>query len=342
MKIHILYQFKNGPYGGVNQFLKALKKYFEKCGCYEESIEKADIVLYNSSNFTKEVLNVKKHNQNLLFVQRMDGPGSLYTQKKDYRDAIASNMNRFVADATVFQSNYSREANYDMGLNRNKFEVTIPNAPNEEIFYSKESNVLPKDRKIRLIASSWSSDIHKGFEAYKYLDDNLNFEKYEMFFVGNSPIEFRNIQKMEPLQSEELARMLRSCDIYITASQKDPCSNSLIEAEFCGLPIIALRDGGHPELVGKAGELFDDHKEIPGLIEKVCINYDSYRDKMGLEDIEHIGKRYFDFLNEVFINQQQGRYRAKQLTVYGKVAMYMLLMKIRIKDKLVRIFNNGL
>lgn len=333
MKIHILYQFRNGPYGGVNQFLKALKNVFESQGCYEEDIANADIVLYNSSNATEEVLRAKKNNGKKLFVQRMDGPCSSYTAKKDNRDLIAFNMNRIVADATVFQTDYSREANYALGLNRNKFEVTIPNAPNQTIFYRKETRQIEKGKKIRLIASSWSDNIHKGFETYKYLDDNLNFEKYEMYFVGKSPIEFKNVRKIEPLKSEELAQMLRSCDIYITASQKEACSNSLIEAMFCGLPVIALNDGGNPELVGEAGELFDDYSDIPGLLDKVCTNYDSYQDKMNLEGIEQIAKKYYEFMDEVYTNQQQGNYCAKHLTLYGRTIIHSILFKIRIMDK---------
>lgn len=339
MKIHILYQFRNGPYGGVNQFLKALKNIFKQQGCYEENIAQADIVLYNSSNATEEVLSAKKNNRKQLFVQRTDGPCSFYTEKKDNRDLIAFNMNRFVADATVFQTNYSREANFDLGLNRNKFETTIPNAPDERIFYPKESNVLPKDRKIRLVASSWSANPHKGFETYRYMDETLDFNRYEMFFVGNSPVKFQNIKVLDAMSTEELAPMLRDCDIYITASQKDPCSNSLIEAMFCGLPVLALRDGGHPELVGEAGELFDNYGEISGLLDKICKNYESYRSKMNLESIEYIGKKYYDFLNEVYVSWQQGGYREKHLTIQGRAVMYSLLMKIRVKDKLRRILS---
>lgn len=339
MKIHILYQFKNGPYGGVNQFLKALKEYFEKQGCYEEQIERADIVLYNSSNATSEVLAAKRKYSELLFVQRMDGPSSWYTQKKDDRDVVAAYMNRYVADATVFQTNYSREANFALGLCRNKFEVTIPNAPNQSIFYKKVNNNLESSRKVRLIASSWSSNIHKGFEAYKYLDENLNFEKYEMLFVGNSPVEFNNIQKVEPLQSDKLAGMLRSCDIYITASKKDPCSNSLIEAMFCGLPVIALRDGGHPELVGEAGELFDDYKDIPQLLEKICKNYDSYTNKMLLEGMDSIGKRYYNFLDAIYNANQKGEYKAKHLTGRGWLRLWVVRTKMRAINKVKRIIN---
>ncbi len=108
------------------------------------------------------------------------------------------------------------------------------------------------------------------------------------------------------------------------------------------MPVVALRDGGHPELVREAGELFDDYSEIPGLLDKVCANYDSYQDKMNLESIEQIAKRYYEFMDEVYTNKQQGRYSAKHLTMHSNVAMYVLLMKIRIKDKLMRISNNGL
>lgn len=339
MKIHILYPLRNGPYGGVNQFLKALKNIFERQGCYEENIALADIVLYNSSNATKEVLNAKRKNKNQLFVQRMDGPCSIYTEKKDNRDIIAFNMNRFVADATVFQSDYSRKANLDLGLSRNKFETVIPNAPDEGIFYPKESDALPKDRKIRLIASSWSTNPHKGFETYRYLDETLDFSRYEMLFIGNSPVEFKNIQMLDAMSSEELAPMLRTCDIYITASQKESCSNSLIEAMFCGLPAVALKDGGNPELVGDAGELYEDYREIPDLLDKICNNYERYRKGMNLDDIECIGQRYHEFLNEVYTKRQQGEYGEKHLTIQGGAAMYMLLLKIRVKDKLRRILG---
>ena len=48
MKIHILYLFKDGPWGGGNQFLKALRNEFIKMNFYEEIPEKADVILFNS------------------------------------------------------------------------------------------------------------------------------------------------------------------------------------------------------------------------------------------------------------------------------------------------------
>lgn len=59
MKIHILYNFKDGAWGGGNQFLKALQKYFIKGGFYTESPEDADVILFNSHHELKSVLKLK-------------------------------------------------------------------------------------------------------------------------------------------------------------------------------------------------------------------------------------------------------------------------------------------
>ena len=48
MKINIQYEFRDGPFGGANQFLKALRDEFIKQNVYEEDLFKADICLINS------------------------------------------------------------------------------------------------------------------------------------------------------------------------------------------------------------------------------------------------------------------------------------------------------
>ena len=48
MKIHILYPFEQGVFGGGNQFLKALRGYFISRQCYEEKADAADAIVFNS------------------------------------------------------------------------------------------------------------------------------------------------------------------------------------------------------------------------------------------------------------------------------------------------------
>ncbi len=299
MKIHILFKFKDRPFGGGNQFLKSLKKNLHLINAYEEDLVKADAVLFNSHHCIEDVAKCKRKHPDKLFVHRIDGPMRLYNKIGDKRDDIVLVANKWLADATIFQSEWSRGQNYRLGLPGKRFEATISNAPDAAIFNRKGKNSFSIKRKIRLIASSWSLNWKKGFCVYKWLDDNLDFDRYEMFFVGRRPIEFKKIEAIPPLSSEELAEQLKRCDIFIAASQKDPCSNSLIEALHCGLPAIGLSDGGHPEIIAKGGETFSKPQDIPALLEKITENYAEYQANICSLSIKEVAGKYYDFVSGV-------------------------------------------
>lgn len=302
MKVYIQYHTTNSAYGGANQFLKALKKYFVNKGVYERNPRKADIVLFNSSNYPYETIRNKRKCKKAVFVHRMDGPVKLYNSLSDIRDDIAYNMNNLLADATVFQSDYSRRESVKAGIPRNNFETVINNAADGDLFFKK--NII-SERPRKIIISSFSSNMKKGFSVYKYLDENLDFDKYEVEFVGNSPIDFKNIKMIGPLCSERLAEELRRCDLYITASEKEPCSNSLIEALSCGLPVIARNDGGNPELIGEGGRLFDKKEEIIGLIEDIFLNYKYYANKAYFLSFREVGEKYIEFFEYILKSNPQ-------------------------------------
>ena len=57
--MYIVYNFKDGAWGGGNQLLKALRKCFIKKRCYVESPEDADVILFNSHHELKSVLKLK-------------------------------------------------------------------------------------------------------------------------------------------------------------------------------------------------------------------------------------------------------------------------------------------
>lgn len=312
MKINIIFDFKDSPTGGGNQFLKALKSYFISIKAYEEDPAQADIFLFNSHHCLKRVFLLKLKYPEKLFIHRVDGPIELYNTKKDRRDDIIFLTNELIADGTVFQSYWSRRMNKRQGMITKTFETVISNAVDPTLFNSNDRIPFSTNRKLKLVAASWSSNIKKGFKIYEWLDNNLNFEKYEMTFIGNSPVFFKNIRHIKPLKSADLALELKKNDIFITASQKDPCSNSLIEALSTGLPVIAFNDGGHPELLGKAGELFVDKEEIPNLIEIIADNYASYLKRIDGFSMEIAGESYFRFLEKVFLLNQNRKYIAKR------------------------------
>jgi len=257
IKINILYNFQKGPWGGANQFLKALRREFQKMGIYEKDPNKAQCILFNSHHNVENLLILKLKNPQKIFIHRVDGPISEYRNKDFEIDKMIYFFNDLIADGTIFQSDWSKKENFRLGMKKNMYETTIANAPDPDIFNKRNKIKFDDARKIKLISISWSPNWNKGFKIYQFLDENLDFSRYKMTFIGNSPLKFKNIEWIKPVDSKKLAEYLKRHDIYIVASKNDPCSNSLIEALNCGLPAVALNDGGHPEIVRNGGELFN-------------------------------------------------------------------------------------
>jgi len=331
MTINIVFSFLDGPYGGGNQFLKALRDYFVTIDKYEEMSENADVIIFNSHHNIEDILRLKYKFPNKIFIHRIDGPMYLYKSKDMIvLDHLVFDINKKLSDGTVFQSSFSRDENNKIGFNYNKY-TTILNAPNSKIFYYDAILNRERSLKVKIIASSWSSNHTKGFDVYEWLDNNLDFDKYEMTFVGNSKIKFKNIKHILPLNSSDLAKILQENDIYITASQKDPCSNSLIEALHCGLPSLGLNCGGHPEIISAgSGEVFDKADEIPALLDRIMINYKEYQNEISLPNMRDIGNQYYEFCKSIC---DDNKYTPKRISlfIYYKTSAILFLNKVKNK-----------
>jgi len=336
MKVNFLINLTENPHGGGNQFLKALRKKFLEFDIYEEDPEKADIILFNSFPFReeyrfKQAYRLKRKKK--LLIHRVDGPISKIRNKDLQIDKLIYKFNQMLADGTIYQSNWSKFENLKLGMKENINEIIISNTADDEIFFKKKENCFSyKNNKIKIIATSWSSNWRKGFRYYKFLDENLDFSKYEMTFLGNSPIKFRNIKWIKPVKSKDLAKILRQHDVYITASECDPCSNSLIEALICGLPSVALKDGGHPEIIGKAGSFFNDESEIIPAIEKITNNYDYYKANIDIPSIDEISRRYYNFIKKTYKDFKQKRYSLKKIRYFSILRLNSALWIWKIKN----------
>ena len=180
MKVHILYPFKNGPWGGANQFLKAIKGYLEKKSYYEYNPKKANIILFNGNPsaiyLINELYKLKKYNSKLLIFIRIAGPIFLARNKNLEIDKIFYDLNNAIIDGVIFQSEWSKQKNFLQGMSKNTFESVIINAPDTSIFNTINKKPFNFYQKVRVIATSWSGNLKKGFSTYQWLDENI--ERY--------------------------------------------------------------------------------------------------------------------------------------------------------------------
>jgi len=332
LRIHILFKFVEGPWGGGNQFLKALRDYFREIGVYSESLEEAQVILFNSRHYLDEVLKVKKRYPSKILIHRV-GPVARLAGGDKALDELVLQFNGLFADGTIFQSSWSREKNYEIGMRKCPYETIIINAPDSSIFNNKGKGQFD-EKRVRLVATSWSGNMRKGFDIYQYLDEHLDFSRYEMTFVGNSPVEFKNIRWRKPVPSREVANILREHDIYIIASSNDACSNALIEALHCGLPAVARNDGGNPEIVGQAGAFFEDERGVMPAIDKVARDYRRYQARIDLPTLDDVGQKYYQFAQTIYGDHLDGNYRPKEINLFGIIAVKTKIVRREAVSKL--------
>lgn len=339
MKIYIEYEFIEGPYGGANQFLKNLRDYLIRVDAFASKAEDADCILINHTKISRETLEIKRKHPEKLFMHRMDGPVSEHRPRAKILDWHSFLLDRMLCSGSVFQSNWTKENCIRLGYVQTGDYTIIHNAPNPDIFHRYERPFKEAGDKIKLISTSWSPNINKGFKYIQYLDEHLDFNKYEYVFVGKSPIEFKNITMWPPMDSVALSAELGRHDIYVAASRAESCSNALIEAMNCGLVPVVLRSGCYPEIVQNEALVFDSNEEIISRIDEAAKYLEEYRARLPYYDIEDIGGQYLAFANKLLEDTQSGKIGQKKWSKLKQLKWDLSVLLIKVYEKCNRIFE---
>ena len=293
----VFHEFAPPPSGGGHQFLRALLRELERRGLdVEVNRLSADTpaCLFNSFNFDAGRLRRFARSE-CRMVHRVDGPIGVYRGYDDGTDRSIAATNAELADATVFQSRYSLEKHAELGLEL-RDPTVISNSVDPALFHPPDERAPVHGRKVRVVATSWSDNERKGADTLAWLDQHLDFERYELTFVGRAPDGFARIQVVGPVAPDEVADILREHDVYLAPSRDDPCSNALLEALVCGLPAVYLRSGGHPELVGEGGLPFTANDEIPDVLDRLVEQIDERRAAISVVPIAAVAERYLSVL----------------------------------------------
>jgi glycosyltransferase involved in cell wall biosynthesis len=303
LTVGLWHTFFKPPYGGGNQFMMALRKALSRRDVdvrENELREGIDAYVLNSIHFDVDRFMDFRATHRVNVVHRIDGPIHLIRGYDREKDELCFDLNSRFASATVLQSAWTYQRIVDMGYRPVK-PVIIHNAVDGDIFRSTGRIEFDPDRKIRLISSSWSNNPRKGGPVYRWIEEHLDWDRFEYTFVGNASESFSRIRHVPPVSSEELADLLRHHDIYITASQNDPCSNAVIEALACGLPVLYLNDGGHPELVAQGGLPFSDTSEIFPQLEQLVENYHAFQRLIVASRLEDVAEKYLAVIREAVL-----------------------------------------
>jgi glycosyltransferase involved in cell wall biosynthesis len=294
----VFHEFHAPPYGGGNQFLLALVDEFTRRGLAVETNRLSGgtpACLFNSFNFDFGRLR-RFAREGARMVHRVDGPIGVYRGFDDGTDARIFHVNAELADATVFQSQWSLDKHRELGVELRE-PVVIRNAVDPAIFHPPADREPLNGRPLRVVSTSWSSNPRKGRDILQRLDREHDPARVRVTFVGNSGVAFERITSIGAVPSRQLAEILRAHDVYLATSRDDPCSNALLEGLACGLPAAYLRSGGHPELVGDAGIGYDDAAELADVFERLRDELDERREAIRVPGLADVADRYLAALN---------------------------------------------
>jgi len=293
----LFHEFAPPPTGGGHQFLRALVAELERRGLVVEVNRISagtTTCLFNSFNFDFRRLR-RFARDDVRFVHRVDGPIGAYRGFDDGTDGRIAEINRSLADATIVQSQYSLDAHRALGIDLVDPRLIV-NTVDPVVFHPPVERDPVADRRVRVIATSWSDNANKGADVLEWLDAHLDDERYELTFLGRSQSPFQHIRAPGAITTAEVAGALRRHDVYLAPSRNDPCSNALLEALACGLPAVFRASGGHPELVGEAGIPFEEPSEVPDALDRLVAELDDRRAVIRITPLAEVADRYLEAL----------------------------------------------
>ena len=289
LNICVLFDAVDRPAGGGNQFLKALIAEFGRLGhqVTTRPTRDTDVVLLNGFNHgpgrhlnVREIARLRqtgrmgltgrlaqlrdyraKRRRGPVLVHRVDGVPRLTRGVVTRADHVQPAVNA-LADHTVFQTDFCRTSFASHGEREPASWSVINNAVDPEIFFPGPAEHVRSERQLRLVATSWSTSPTKGFAALASLS---RLPGVELTFAGNwcPDVEPVDTTVVGLLRSEQLADLLRASDAMVHAAVNEPCSNSIVEALACGLPVVYRDSGGNRELAGDYGiPLTDDYAAV--------------------------------------------------------------------------------
>jgi len=268
MRIGLLYGHTDKPWGGVNTFFRAFAARAARDSgvVLADAPRRADVVLSAGHYYAPGRMLTARQASNMshglplwhprgLFgvrgskvrlVWRVDGLRSVYAGGSiDKADRVLV-RNLPLGTGTVFQSEFSRYCFDRAGYAHPRPDVIIHNGAAEHLFYPANGS-RKKAGKFVLVSNSWSTNESKGFEVLKAF---AALDGVEVRHVGRWPekLDPGGVRLLGARTEPEIADILRTADFFLFPSRFDACSNAVVEALACGVPVLYHRSGGTPEL----------------------------------------------------------------------------------------------
>ena len=304
---------KKGAFSRENSNTGELKKYIA------ENFKKYDLIVMNGYSTLTEIRAIK-------YLQRHHIPYVMYVNggvirkesffKKKFKTDLVKGAFHFFSpceEANEYLAYYgarkSKISNYIYSTVYEKDVIDAPlsdadkqllrakyNLPSGKIFVSA-AQFISRKNNVQLI-----TEFIGRKEALLLIGSGPEKEEYERIIRDNK---LTNVIIKDFLPKDELFKLMRCCDYFVTLSKEDIFGHTLNEAMACGLPVISSRNvvaSHHLIKEGYNGYLvdLDDHKEIQKALDSVKSSMSQNAINTAKENtIEESAKMHVELFKEV-------------------------------------------
>lgn len=301
---------------GNRDLFPALTKWFNRRSILSTIKKGNSDVLY--AHFWSSALPVyeyAKENGIPLFVACGEGDDALEdmvaTMPKEQLAALAS-----AVTGVVSVSSENKRKCIDFGLSKAENTDVFPNCVNTAFFHKRDAKELKNSLGIKdndfVLCFVGGFTPRKGPDRVAQAIKNLNDPRIKVMFIGKEfpgyayDFDCPGIIHKGPLDHDLIAEYMSCADVFVLPTQKEGCSNAVVEALAMGLPVVSSDGPFNDDILDEKNSIRINPDDVEALTDAIRKLRDDKELRKSMADysnsrheeysIEGRAKRILDFI----------------------------------------------